>query len=182
MPDDPYFTTAEAEAYLGDLAPAAAEIDAGREVVESRFERICRVAFVPRQETETLSGDGGCKLMLRWPRVREVVSATDDGVVLDVVEVRPIPIGAYREAGWPSGVSNLEVVYEHGWPAPPAEVKRAALRYLKEVLSTGPGDDRAIRLDLESGSYQRAIAGEKRPTGIPDVDVVLADHAYRSVG
>jgi len=178
MPDDPYFADEDAVAYLAPDEHDPEALADARLIVESRFEQICGVAFVPREATETHSGDGCTELRLRHPKVRSVVSATDDGEDVDVTAAKPTVLGAYLAAGWPAGTMNLEVTYEHGFDAPPPEVKRAALRYLREVLHTGPTDDRAIRIDLESGSYQRAVAGDRRPTGIPDVDVALRAYDF----
>jgi hypothetical protein len=178
--DDPYFTIGEAQTYLDDSYDEEA-IDAARLIVESKFESECGVSFVPREATETIDGSGSDRIALRWAKVRAVTTATSDGVELDISTVRPTRLGAHRPGGWPLGVSNLEVTYEHGYDQPPPVVKRAALRYLREVLVTGPIDDRAIRVDLEDGSYQRAIASVRKPTGIPDVDVVLANHDFRAL-
>jgi hypothetical protein len=182
MPADPYFTDQEALAYLDTNGHDDEALADARAIVESRFEQICGVAFVVREATETHSGDGGTELRLRHPKVRSIVSASSDGETVDVAGAKPTVLGAYLATGWPAGTRNLAVTYEHGFDGPPPEVKRAALRYLKEVLRTGggmgPTDDRAIRIDLESGSYQRAVAGDRRPTGIPDVDVALRAYDF----
>ena len=111
------------------------------------------------------------------------MSVTNAGTIVDTDDIRATALGAWREDGWFPGAANLTVAYTHGFDEPPPEIKRAALRFLKEVVpATGPlgspVDDRAIRVDLDGGSYQRAVAGYARPTGIPDVDVVLASYDF----
>lgn len=148
--------------------------------VEDEFERITGQAFVPRFERETLSGDGGGVLRLRWPRLRKVRAVTVGGVAWaqDRVDAfGPSPLGIVRVANaWPAGVGNIVFEYEHGMNRAPTDIVRAARLRMKSFLLTtqSPLPDRAERIaTTEVGLVTLAIAS-KDTTGIPEVDAALA--------
>lgn len=152
--------------------------------VEDEFERICGQAFVPRFERETLSGpfDYGRPLKLRWPRLRKVRAVTVNGTVWAgsaVDAFGPDPLGLLRyDGGWPYGVGNIVVEYEHGLDRPPTDIRRVFPLRMKSLLlsSKSPLPDRAERIaTTEIGLVTLAVAGEDR-TGIPEVDAALARH------
>ncbi len=149
--------------------------------VEDEFERICGQAFVPRFEREVLSGprDDWGPLKLRWPLLRKVRAISVGGTPLAQQVVDGFgadPLGLLRrDGGWPYGVGNVVVEYEHGMDRPPTDIARVAKLRLKSLLLTtkSPLPDRAERIaTTEIGLVQLAVAGRDR-TGIPEVDAAL---------
>jgi hypothetical protein len=150
--------------------------------VEDEFERICGQAFVPRYSRDVLSGPRRGPLRLRWPRLRRVLSVTVGGVAWSpsaVAEFGPDPLGLLRHGGgWPYGVGNIVVEYEHGMDRPPTGIARVAKLRMKSLLLTGqsPLPDRAERISTtDAGTFTLAIASQES-TGIPDVDAELQRH------
>jgi hypothetical protein len=168
--------------------------------VEDEFEGITGQAYVPRYARDTLSGRGQNALKLVWPRLRRVLSVAVNGVALDTPAVNTFGVdilGMLRfdrglstiaggggrpylagTSGWPYGVGNLVVEYEHGMDRPPTDVIRAAKLRMKSLLLTqqSPLPDRAERIaTTEMGLVMLAVA-TKDSTGIPEVDAALARH------
>jgi hypothetical protein len=146
---------------------------------EDEFERICGQAFVPRFARETLAGTGRGYLKLGWPRLRRVRAITVGGVAWEPDRVAWFGsdlLGVLRsDAGWPFGVGNIVVEYEHGMDRPPTDIVRVArLRMKSHLLTTkSPLPDRAERIaTTEVGTVTLAIAS-KFATGIPEVDAAL---------
>uniref|UniRef100_UPI003299E2BC hypothetical protein n=1 Tax=Salmonella enterica TaxID=28901 RepID=UPI003299E2BC len=82
------------------------------------------------------------------PRLLRALSAAIDGETISVAEVSPTVAGTLvREEGWPCG-SEIELTYEHGWPVPPKEVVRAAVKLAREFVLVDPSifDQRAGRI------------------------------------
>lgn len=184
-----YFTVSEARTVspLNDTGRYSdAAIDAARVDAEGAIEDACHVAFVPRSATETVSPprpahgyslETGVWLALRWPLVRAVTSVTVDGTALDLNEVVIVPSGLYVHTPVRSGVRNVTVTYDHGYSAPPARIRRAAIRLAKHYLVDSPVDDRALRVDSDDGSYLMAQPGVRGARfGIPEVDSAVADY------
>lgn len=177
----PYFTVAEAR----ELSPLQdeekypdADIEAARDAAEEALEHesACNAAFVPRSATESLSGAGGVLLRLSRFQVREVTSATAAGEELDVADVAINGRTLYRPAGWPRGYANLVVVYEHGYDAPPARIKRAALQLARHFL-VGSGINQYVTR-AEAGD-ERVWLAERAPFGIPEIDAAVRDHKHQ---
>lgn len=180
-PTSPYFTIAEARkiAPLSDeTAYPDSDIESTRRAVEEALEHACRVAFVPRIETETHSGDGTGRLRLGRYKVRELVSAAHDDEPLDISAVRIEGRTLYSSTGWPTGRANLEVVYQHGFDAPPSRIKRAALRLTKHFLVESGINDQATR--AEAGE-ERLWLATPEPFGIPEVDAAVRDYKFVTV-
>jgi hypothetical protein len=171
------FTIASLRAFDTALAnastyPAAAIRDA-RELVEDRFERAAGVSFTLRGRREVIDGSGRSTLWLDERLISRLVHVKVSGTVQTGV--------TFDEHGkltgsFPAGVRNVEVLYEHGHMPTPAPIHDAAKRYAREMLVKGAFDDlsRATGIQTELGFYRITQAGKERPTGIPDVDAVLA--------
>lgn len=73
---------------------------------------------------------------------------------------------------------NVDVQYEHGYYAPPPDLKRAAMRLARHTLLTQNSSipDRARLMTTEFATFQLTIASEDFPTGLPEVDAVLQNH------
>ena len=138
------FTVAEARAFdQGQLVsvsdyPDIAIQTAAAEAKEF-LEETCRVNFELTTHTEYLNGDGSDWLFLTWPKVTSVASVTVDGVAFTAEEMDTddydLGLAVDAEMGiltrrcgyFAKGWSNVVVVYEAGWTAVPALIKRAAL-------------------------------------------------------
>jgi hypothetical protein len=128
------------------------------------------------EETITLDGNGRPRMLLPQPPVREVseviiVAGADDGTDLTLevtdyaVERKRLlhytpdssmyswVIGPWPYLGWPLGLGNIQITYEHGWDvsepdsAPPPGYERV------------PSSIRKVALDLAARSYDLSIAG-----------------------
>ena len=155
-----------------------AKLEDARSWFEDLAEAHCGMAFVPRYGRETLDGDGTDTLYLSKRRIRSLRSIKIAGVTISLTGVTlksatgrvTLPSGTFT-----SGDDNVEVVYEHGYAEPPPALAEVALVAIAEKLM---GDrsgvpDRALTMTTEVGSYTLSLAGENRPTGIPQVDAVL---------
>lgn len=162
-------------AYANTTNYPTATILAMRTTVEQALEDACNVAFVPRYAQETLNGDGGTTVMLRWPYIRSVRSFTIDDVAGTTADVAFQPSGvAYLQSGWTAGYSNIIVGYEHGHGFPPARIKRAALILAKSWITPSSVDDRAINVTNETGTYALFQAGVRgHQFSIPEVQAAV---------
>jgi hypothetical protein len=119
-------------------------------------------------------------LRLGRPHLRAVYSASLAGVAVDPtgwVLHRSGRVDDITAALYP-GV--LAVSYEHGEDEPDAELYEAGITAMRSWLMTD-SSGRASRQTLisnELGTVRLAQPGEKRPTGIPDVDAVLNRHVW----
>lgn len=171
------FTAAEGMAVVPGKTDA--EVEQARIKAEQDIERACRVAFVPRYESQILSGDGTGFLQVRWPQVRSIRSITVGGTTVSVTDLEPTQAGLYNPSGWTRGVSNVVVRYEHGYDPGEIQAGRAALRLAKHYLLGSPTDDRAVRMDTDVGSYALATAGMRGARfGIPEVDAFVQAERY----
>lgn len=184
-----YFTEAE----LRDLPQmddaikyTAARVTAARNWIESVIERNVGTSFEARTVTDEIHNGGVYSIALHKPFILSVTSATENGVaVTDTLSVKGgvlqrYATGATSPTLWASGCRNIKVTYQAGYSAaPPADLKEAALSAARDWLLRRYGQqgvsDRALSLQTEMGSTVYATASEKhgRPTGIPDVDVVI---------
>lgn len=159
-----------------DVADVTAE-------VEDEFARICGVSFIPRGAVQTLAG-GARTLLLAWPLVNRVVSVTDRG---DAVAATASAAGELKRSdGWYflSG-PGVRVVYEHGWPKVPADVRKAGLlraRHRINASRSGVPDRATAFASSDGGTFTLATPGRGgSETGIPDVDAVLRRYDCRGV-
>lgn len=181
-----YFTVSEARmlAPLNDATKfPAAVIDKMRITVEQSIEDACQVAFVPRETTEIVSGDGRAKIMLQWPKVTAVNAISIDQYALSSASgIVGLPTGViHRYGGWPAGFANISVRYIHGYPKPPLRVKRAAMLLTKYWLVNGPVDERAMSMSSEDGTFALATPGMRGSEfGLPEVDRTVQLYSYRT--
>lgn len=155
-----------------------------REVVEDFLEDRCNVAFVPRAAREVLTGRGSRRLLLPHSHLLALISGSVDGMALTQGEIDELELeekGAIqRPTGkvWAAG-AEVGLHYEHGHTRAPADVSRAGLKLLYHYLIAHVSGlpERAIQQTTEVGTFTLSFAGERRPSGIPEVDAVIA--AYR---
>lgn len=171
-----------------------ARLLAARRTVETEFEAICGVAFVPRYRRVTLTGSGTSSLALPDPMLRVVRSARiySDATTYttltadELAEIRPSDAGtAARQSGvWPCGTVVVE--YEHGFDRPPADVLDVFWVRLRDVLNRsnrGVPDRTATFSPETGGTFSLIVPGQRGSvTGIPDVDVVLSRYSMHVPG
>jgi hypothetical protein len=160
------------------------QIVSTRLLAEQALEDACGVAFVPRYTYETVDGTGNWQLVTRWPKVTTIRSATVRSYgTVTTLAASDIALLTYGGAstggyGWPCGVGNVTVGYEHGYSAPPERVRRACLLLARNWLVTGPIDDRASTFSsADGGTFAMVTPGRGGSIfGIPEVDVVVQQY------
>jgi len=187
-----YASVAEIRARDANLADAgkypATQIRAVMEEIETAFELECGRAFVPRYARVRMSGTSRDRLLLPDVDIRSIRSGRDYSdyqtyeafTATDLANLDWYPSGALvRIDGsyWYSGSGNYIVEYEYGMDRPPADVKAAAIRWLRATLNANKTGipDRATTFSVEAGgSYSLLTPGRNGAvTGIPDVDLVI---------
>jgi hypothetical protein len=195
-----YFTVAEARAADPQLSndtrfPTAA-IVAARRQVEEEFEQICGVAFVPRYRRERVSPDYcGNVVLLDQPRIRTIRSITSydtagtptawqDSELAQLIEIDEGSRITSRSTRWFDGGDTV-IEYEHGYDAPPAEVKWAAVqrcRYWAAKASSGIPDKSATFTVLDGGGSYSLARSTPYSTGNDDIDAILGRWSLRVPG
>jgi hypothetical protein len=168
------FTLADLRAYKSGLSSTDQKLVDARDQTTDMFESWCGQSFIPRPGYIRVSGDGSTLLNVRKSLVTSVVAVEEDGTEIDLTNVDVLDGGLiYNPTGWTFGVDNLEVWFEHGHTFPPRDIQRAAIKYAAyEVLAdTSSISPRAMGLTNEFGNIRYAGFA---PTGLPDVDAVLA--------
>jgi hypothetical protein len=176
-----YFSIAELRDGAKDLTATAfpaAKINRVRLEVEQRFEKYCRVAFVPRGRRVSINGTGDGKLELPDLYPRALISLSVSGDPFDAGELADVQLFetgfAIRGSGtfdW--GLKNVDVYYEYGYDAPPEPIKAKAIKYARYLLAPHPfDDDRALSRDTGDSVIRYAVA-RNGSTGFPDIDAVL---------
>ena len=194
-----YFTLYELRNYDPVLTNTtrypSAKLAKARELVESKFEKTCGRAFVPRYAREVFAADGSRlywrhygqpsrEIFLSNPEPLRPISLTVDGVdwsdkVLtrdsDNLRVLRLPIGDYF-----SPYSEVIIEYEYGRDVVPTDVREAALKLSKYLLVADQSriDERATAMTIpDFGTFAMATPGMRGSfTGIPEVDIVLSDY------
>ena len=166
-----------------------ATIRAYRSLVEDALEDWCGCAFVPRYARELVSGAFAREVpdayasyvMLHKPLVSRVRHLGIDGEEMqDFSDVMALPTGAlFRTSGWPIGVANIDVAYEHGWLEPPQRITQAALTLAKHWIVKGPLDDRITAMTTDQGTFPMLTPGVRGShSGLPDVDEAISQYRY----
>lgn len=183
------FTQAELRAMDPVLAsetdyPDATLIDA-RDTAEQRFTEVAHVSFTLRGSRFVLDGSGTTKLTLPAHQLQAVLSCTIGGAAVTPSDLTIYEHGTlYRESGWIAGHGNVSVHVEHGYLAVPAPIRRAGLLFARTYLlrSALEQSDRATAIFTDLGGYRLSIAGRDGPTGIPEVDAILAQFGRDRAG
>lgn len=181
-----YFTSAE----LRDTEPALANITQYplaaiarvRTELEAMVESVCSVAFVPRFGVATVTG--AHTLVLPWSRLRAVRWMKSVGAGLastDITISTPIPVSTAGLVDMGSlsydCSREVQVGCEHGYDAPPFDLKRALMLAARVALNASKTavPDRATSMQLaDGGSVTLATPGVGGwHTGIPTVDEVI---------
>jgi hypothetical protein len=163
-----------------------AQLTAKRILVEQECERICGQAFVPRFHRALLNGTGTTRILVPHidPQVvRAVSTATRAGGTFTVVSgsslaaIAPVHGGVLvRDDGavFPQGYRNVLVEYEYGRSNPPEDLRLAAMKRLRSLLTTAtsPIPDRTLSFTDRDGGVYRLSTPSEQKTGMPEVDGV----------
>lgn len=185
MADPDYFTLAEFQAAVPDVEsfeePA---ILAAAAFFTAIVEREVGVPFIPRTFTLTRDGYGTSTIVLPHDHIRSISSATVNG---DTVDDSLLTFGngivRYLSGDWwASGVANIVITYEAGeYDECPADIKDAVMWATRDRLISQSGEHTqdprlsSMTNDL-GGTMQYVLPGEKRPTGYPELDAVIASY------
>ncbi len=193
------FTVAEARAFDKALLQSSttfkdAAISTEETEIRAKFERIIGVALTPTATTEYQDGNGSPELYLGhhnpWaeatPRSLTVTSITiidTDGTETDftaaeLTDVVKYPHKLVRRSGrFPAGHRNVKVVYTHGYTAPPADIKTAALHAcVQELVPTSLPSSVIDGGDGQINWSRVKDPGRGRWYGNESVDAVLREH------
>jgi hypothetical protein len=163
----------------------ARDLIAARDGFSDLADRVTGVAWVPRWWTESFEHRGGNIIVPAWPKVRRLISVTVDGTAQTLTDWRFDADGGVIIA--PAGIGcdiTVTLVYEHGYDGPPEPLVKAALRAAEWSLlgDTSNVSPRTMSFSNDAGSFRYAVASEKYPTGLPEVDAVLATYDHRLPG
>ncbi len=181
------FTLADMRAANTDLADPdrrPAEVLAmARLVACARVEAITRVSWVTRRVTETVPAPAGLTLRLGHPEVQELHAVSVAGASIPTSEVGVASAAGVlaRDAGW--GSDTVTIDYSHG-RTPPPELA-AAIRDLAVFSAATWGarvPERATAVSTDVGMFRLSMPGRDGPTGLPDIDAVLAPYTRPAVG
>lgn len=183
-----YFTLAELRA-LPDCSGTTfsdAAITAAGEFFQAIVEGECQASFVARSRTEVLDGDGSTSLTLATPYVLSITTVTVDGVALtdqftvDAGVLERRTAGTFTPQPWTRGRRNVSVTYSAGYSAaPPSDIKGAVMWATRDRLISQAAENshdprqQSMTNDL-GGSTVFVLPGEKRPSGYPELDAVIA--------
>lgn len=152
---------------------SADDLAQARDYAEDLFRDVTGVSWTGRY-ARTRSDVIGGQAMVPDLYPRAILWATQDGEEADT-------------SGWDlddSGVIDgpdgrrVEVAYEHGKQRVPADLRGAFLKFVRHLVLDDSSDlvTRANTLSTDHGTFSINQAGKDRPTGLPDVDVVLRAH------
>lgn len=191
------FTVAEARAFDSNALSSVskyttAAIEEARARILNEFEEITGVAFVPRYRRAVYSGTGAATLFLDRMFVTSLRSVETRSEATwtaytadDLADVMIEPWGHLTRdlrGTFITGHRNVRVGFEHGYDAPPLDIKRAALIVCRYELVEQNVTDRTLSLSTEFGTTQLSTPNPERHRwyGIPRVDTVLANHLRKT--
>lgn len=182
MANPDYFTVAELQALPDCDDFTEAQILPAAAYFTSIVEREVGVSFVPRTHVETLSGNGGTALLLGSVPT-SLTSVTVDGATV-TVGLLDATAGVLRydtgTTAFTSGVGNVVITYTAGSATCPADIKDAVMwatrdRLIAQSQESGSWDRKSSETS-DFGTVNYVLAGEKRPTGYPDLDALIASY------
>lgn len=174
-----FYVTLRDIAAAGDVGDrGVAEMEAAREWAETKIDGYVGTAFVPRYGKYVEFGKGLTTVLLP-ARLRRILWATIDGTAQTLDDWDFYAYGqVYADVTFTRN-QRVEVGYEYGWDAPPADIQEVALVLARHKLLEARNKmfDRARTVQTDFGVEFLSTPGDKRPTGLPGVDQVL--NAYR---
>lgn len=191
MTDPDYFLTADVLALPGCSSFTEAQVLAAAAYFTSIVENELGVSLIQRSFAETL--DGACSLALPLIQTRvTLVSVTVNGVTVSLSLLTVDAAGRLRYKNgctrWSGAtVANVVVTYTAGLYATcPADVKDAVMwatrdRLLSQSDAAGIDSRKTSMSNEMGGTTTYLLPGDKRPTGYPDLDAVIASR-QRALG
>lgn len=174
-------------------APDLTEFRRVRSYVETFIEQATRKAFVPRFDVARIEGSRGYDVVLprlhlrqvRWVKLWSSNTASSTLTPTAVAAIPPDPSGIMRLDQSTCGYV-VEVGFEHGHDAPPADVAREAIRFAREQSNrarTRALPEAATSMRLDNGSFVTlATPGVGNwHTGITSVDDMIRRYSSRRV-
>jgi hypothetical protein len=163
-----------------------------RQWFETLAENYCGQAFVPRYKRIRYAGSGHPTLLADM-NVRTIRSVRDytSGTVYtaytsdELADIDVDPVGSLTRLSnvWRFGTRNIEIVYEHGMDACPADMADAALDAIRRHLLENQTGRTVLSVADDLGGVTRySTPGENRPTGYAEVDRVLNSYRLLAVG
>lgn len=164
------------------------ELKRVRDAWADRIEDAAGVAFVPRYHRDTIDGDGSCRLALSQILPTALIAVTIDGVAQSLTGFTLDDAGAIRTTSvfpYSSTPRNIEVQYEHGYPACPGDIREEYVKAVRgELLGnyrSAPNDALSTTVDGVTVRFGTPNPAEGRPTGIMGLDaVIVGNHNYRA--
>ncbi|MEM9611165.1 MAG: hypothetical protein AAGA99_27410, partial [Actinomycetota bacterium] len=132
-----YFTIADARSEAGGMDNTQKYPDSfireARYAAEIEAEEICGVAFVPRFARIRIDGSGWDELAVEHPRIRELISVTEDGTAWTADEVAAVIVDDAmlildNGCAWTRGRGRYVIEYLHGWDRLPADMLIPTMR------------------------------------------------------
>jgi hypothetical protein len=165
------------------------QIQVARAIAEEQLEYLCRVAFVPRGERETIrtrpDRTDSVAVHLRWAEPSQVYSLSVDGTAwtedqIAALWVHPGGMLILTDGTcWPAG-SVIDVHYRHGFDFTPPDLRRASIELAADILRTSDLPARATAVATDVGTIRLSLASrDGTTTGIPDVDAAIARYTRR---
>jgi hypothetical protein len=176
------FTTAELVAMGGLSGYTTAELRATRDQITDLFELHTGVSWCPAYDLHSFIGNNSYRQVTFRP-LRAVRSCTIDDATEPVADFEVDADAGIVDAETPF-YDACSLGVEHGFDAPPADLRDAALLAAKDRLLRRRSalSDRARSVTDDMGTRVFAFAGKGHPTGIDEVDAVLAAYDYRTPG
>jgi hypothetical protein len=175
-------------------SPTLAEFRTIRAYVETLIEQATGTSFVPRFDVAVVDGSVTRDLALprwylrdvRWVRLwssNTIVSTLDS---TEIAAMQPSTAGILHLDRVTAGL-RVEVGFEHGTDAPPADVAREAIRFAREQTHRGRTralPEAATSMRMENGSFVTlATPGVGNwHTGITSVDDMIRRYARSRIG
>lgn len=155
------------------------QLEQARDDVTDFINDFTMTAFVPTFDTMVIDGRARTNVLLTRIPAIALSTVLVDGVVKstsgwtvgsDGLVRAPSSWMTYSRVG-----RNVSVSYTYGYPRPPQDLKRAALKLASSWLTSFEGSipDRARMMTTQWGTFQLDTARDEYPTGIPDVDSAL---------
>jgi hypothetical protein len=154
-----------------------------RSMVEDVFEGELATNRAFRPRGRRLVRDGSGREVLVTPdfditSVISVAAVSSDGsaytVNLSDVKIESHGVLTLRVGTWPQGVRNVTVLYEYGLRSVPAIIRTQALKYAKALLLEKQRQSNLDGASSWSTADLRIERATTTPTGLPEVDAVLA--------
>mgnify|MGYP006342479541 CR=1 FL=1 len=157
-----------------------AELVNAREWAQDLVERECATSFLERFHIDRVTVATCSRIGVEFPWLRSLVSADVDGVAVDGTP----QIGGRTISGdWPAGLATIAYTsaFETEVPRDLHDALVTAARYhLMATIGASGIPDRTRSQSNADGTIVLSVAGEKAPTGLPEVDVVISGYARRS--